>query len=147
MSIPNDIWGKHFWYTIHFIALSYPENPSALDKNDYRFFYNTLYKVLPCTLCAENYKKHLGEIPLTTDTFKNNKTLFDWTVNMHNLVNLELKKRTWTLTEAWNYYNNMNNFKPTTQQSSSIKWRCLCIYLMVAIALSCSGLYFVQHKF
>lgn len=145
MSIPNDIWGKHFWYTIHFIALSYPENPSELDKNDYRFFYNSLYKVLPCTLCAENYKIHLGVMPLTTDMLKHNKSLFEWTVKMHNLVNIELNKQTWTLSQAWNYYNNMKNFTPLNRKSTVPKWKCVCIYLILAISICIACHYLVSR--
>lgn len=97
------IWGKYFWTTIHLVALGYPDTPSHTDAENYKHFYMNFWKVLPCYSCSENYKKHLEELPI--DQFlKDNTTLFKWTVELHNIVNKELGKRTVTLEEATERY-------------------------------------------
>ena len=52
---PN-IWGKHMWASIHFIALGYPHNPSETDKNNYTAFFENLHNVLPCNTCGNHLK-------------------------------------------------------------------------------------------
>ena len=37
--IDKNVWGSHLWYSMHFIALGYPNNPSNADKNNYKNFY------------------------------------------------------------------------------------------------------------
>jgi hypothetical protein len=97
------VWGKYFWTTIHLVALGYPDSPSDMDAQNYKQFYINFWKVLPCYSCSENYKKHLQELPI--DSFlKDNVSLFEWTVKLHNIVNKELGKRVVTLEEAKERY-------------------------------------------
>lgn len=96
-------WGKHLWYSIHFIAIAYPQNPTDEEKQAYRDFYEKLYLVIPCKRCSMNYLRHLEELPI--DGFlQNNKTLFDWTVKIHNIVNVETGKPQWSTEDAYLHY-------------------------------------------
>ena len=98
-------WGKYYWTCIHLTALSYPDSPTESDRKDYFNFYKTFGIGLPCFKCRENYKRHFEQIPI--ELFLYDKTqLFNWTVKMHNVVNVELKKTEWTYDEAWKHYNN-----------------------------------------
>ena len=97
-------WGKHMWYSIHFIALAFPENPTNEDKRNYQYFFENLHTVLPCPHCSANYIKHLTQMPIHVDILENAEGLFRWTVDMHNLVNAELGKRLWTHEEAFKFY-------------------------------------------
>ena len=38
---PN-VWGKHMWTSIHFIALAYPHYPTELEQSNYNSFFNNL---------------------------------------------------------------------------------------------------------
>lgn len=81
------VWGKKGWFFLHSVALNYPKNPSVADKENYKNFYTILQNTLPCSICANNYKKHLLELPLTNDVLSSRKKLFLWTVKIHNKVN------------------------------------------------------------
>jgi hypothetical protein len=63
---PN-VWGKHMWASIHFIALAYPDAPTEENKNTYYSFFTNLYKVLPCHKCRE----HLNYTPTFLKTKMN----------------------------------------------------------------------------
>lgn len=108
-----DIWGKHFWYTIHFIALDYPENPNSEDKRDFQTFFENLHKVIPCYKCSVNYVKHLKERPLEMSDLENNETLFKWTVDIHNIVNRDLNKKQMSYNNAWKMYQNFGESEKT----------------------------------
>ena len=97
------IWGSYLWKSIHFIALGYPDNPKEDDVRNYHTFYSNLWKVIPCVKCATNYKRHLEELPLDAHLISKKK-LFEWTINMHNIVNKELGKPIMSKEAAYKLY-------------------------------------------
>lgn len=102
--ITPSVWGPSLWRGIHFIALGYPENPTEESIQSYGdFFVEALPKVIPCKTCADNYIRHLRELPITPYLYSGGKhRLFEWTVEMHNIVNKELGKTDpiWTTERA-----------------------------------------------
>lgn len=92
MSGPKD-WGPHGWKFIHYVTLGYPMKPTETDKIKYKNFFSSLSNVIPCELCANNYKKHLKEVPLTNTILKNRNNMMAWGIKMHNLVNMENGKK------------------------------------------------------
>lgn len=93
------IWGKHLWFSIHFVALDYPDSPEQEHIQAYKDFYTNLWKVIPCFKCAVNYKRHLQELPIDGHLHSQD-ALFAWTVALHNIVNKELGKPEMSLEEA-----------------------------------------------
>ncbi len=97
------IWGKHFWITIHMIALGYDDNPTLKKRKEYQDFFTDLYKIIPCDKCSVNYKRHLEELPIFS--YLNSKqNLFKWTVMIHNIVSRELGKQQWNTEYAYTHY-------------------------------------------
>ena len=95
-----DVWGPHGWKFIHFVTLGYPNHPTKNDKEIYKNFFKTLRTVIPCSICADNYKKHLLIKPLTDDILNDRIKLIKWGITMHNLVNLEHNKKIMTFDEG-----------------------------------------------
>ena len=89
-------WGPSLWKSIHFIALGYPDNPSQSDRYDYKNFYTSLGKVLPCMRCSRHYEQHLESLPIH-DYLDTQDRLFEWTVRLHNAVNRDLGKPTYSV--------------------------------------------------
>lgn len=107
--ITPDIWGPKLWMSIHFIALAYPISPTDEHKKNYKTFYETLQYVLPCSLCANNYKEHLKIKPLNDSVLKDKESLVKWTIDMHNLVNKDNNKEVLSYDKAIDLI--LNNFK------------------------------------
>lgn len=101
--LPPTVWGKHIWTAIHLVALGFPAIPTDAERKQYESFFVSLGDVLPCCKCRDNYKIHLKELPVNF-YLEDNKTLFAWTVEMHNIVNRSKGKKTWELEEAWQFY-------------------------------------------
>ena len=87
------IWGKHAWIFLHSITMTYPENPSNEDKKTYKNFFESLDKILPCSVCRTNYRKHIQHLPI--DTFLHSqRSLVEWLINIHNQTNIMHNKPT-----------------------------------------------------
>lgn len=103
MQFPPAVWGPFFWHTIHITALSYPKEPTYTEKRAAKEFYESLVFLLPCPTCREHYSAHLKENPIST-FLDRRSDLFRWTVDIHNKVNKQLGKATWTEQEVIAYY-------------------------------------------
>jgi len=101
-----DIWGPSAWIFLHSITLNYPDNPTNLDKIQYRNFFNSLNNVLPCLICKKNFTKHTNELPIE-HYLESKKTLSKWLVNIHNKVNIQHNKRTLTYKKFLELYSNI----------------------------------------
>lgn len=93
------IWGPGAWKFIHSSALYYPQQPSKDQKRSMRDFLTSLQDVLPCSKCRSHYRENLDPVKLDT-ALGSRDTLFVWTVDMHNKVNLSNQKRQLTIQEA-----------------------------------------------
>jgi hypothetical protein len=103
MYLPPKIWGQFFWHTIHIVALGYSATPNYTDKKSAKDFYESLAFLIPCPVCKEHYKENLQKNPITP-YLDSRKDLIQWTIDIHNTVNIQLGKPTWTLSEVLHYY-------------------------------------------
>ena len=103
--IDKTFWGNRVWFFIHYIALHQPKK--IPDNVGYAFkkMMESLSYLLPCSICREHLKNHLLSFPIDSylDT---NESLFEWTVILHNKVNVSLKKKTMTVKDAKPLYQN-----------------------------------------
>lgn len=83
-----ETWGPCAWDFIHSIALNYPEDPTVIDRIAVKNFFLSLHPVLPCTECSDNFGKKLMYVDWDV-VLRNKKSLFSWTVDIHNDVNRE----------------------------------------------------------
>jgi len=86
------VWGPPAWHFLHTISFNYPIRPSQKDKRNYRKFFLSLCKILPCGYCRKNLKENLREFPLTMGDMKNRHTFSLWIYKMHEKVNQMLHK-------------------------------------------------------
>jgi hypothetical protein len=87
-------FGPCIWKSIHIIALAAP-----LDApREYIDYYTRIADVLPCKKCANHYRENLEKEPVDLSD------LFAWSVRMHNRVNKDLGKKTYSVREAYLLY-------------------------------------------
>jgi len=105
-SIPPSTWGPFFWHTMHLVALGYPMKPTYAEKRAAKEFYESLTHLIPCPLCKLHYADHVKENPITP-SLDSKETLFKWTIQIHNLVNKDLKKPEYTDADAIAFYHKL----------------------------------------
>jgi hypothetical protein len=68
-------------------AMSAEGEPMTPEKRQaYITFFESMPDILPCTMCGKHLKDNLKILPVDPDN------LFEWSVDLHNLVNTQLNK-------------------------------------------------------
>jgi len=127
------VWGPKGWFFLDTIILSYPDNPSKEQKEDFASFLYSIGTMLPCQKCGYNYKDHLKLNPLTDKVLDNRDNLLEWWLKMHNLVRMEQNKEMFSKTSFINYYNKMysSEGKCNRNMVRNIIYACIFILLIM----------------
>lgn len=127
-----EVWGKHGWHFLHSITLAYPDNPTNLDKQKYKYFFESLSDVIPCDKCKSHYKYQIQHYP---PNLESKYELVNWLIFIHNNVNVINNKPKWTYEQFINYYKDLYS----KDKSSNISY-VFIILIIIAI------IYFYQKK-
>ena len=103
MNLEPNIWGPHYWATLHYLSSTYDNNPNESIKSTMKNFIQSLPVFLPCKECQD----HAFEFIKTTNlnsVVTNRKELFTFFFNFHNTVNQRLKKPLMKLEDALKMY-------------------------------------------
>ena len=125
-NINPKIWGPYFWETFHFVAFGYPENPNEHDKEEYKKFYSSFMKILPCDKCT-NSSQELFKKSSIDYFLKSRQTLIKWTHDFHKKVNDKLGR------DSPGFEEFVSNFKNRNEGTSlnTRKW----IYTILSILI------------
>jgi hypothetical protein len=88
--VPPSRWGSSAWTFIHYVALGYPRKPTPRDIDDYAAFFTSLPYILPCKACRDHMQDHLVDMPIGDALAAGRDAIFEWTVQLHNAVNVSL---------------------------------------------------------
>lgn len=91
MDLDINVWGFHFWMCMYSVALSYPENPTDIDKQSVTQFFSSIAYVLPCNSCRSEYSEMLKKYPLN-DYIDNRTMLERWIGLVENNISNNLGK-------------------------------------------------------
>tara|TARA_X000000950_G_scaffold273870_1_gene358192 strand:+ start:918 stop:1349 length:432 start_codon:yes stop_codon:yes gene_type:complete len=142
MALNPEVWGPHYWFVIHTIALTYPLNPNDITKKKYYNFIQDLPLFIPDTKSAKQFGELLDKYPLTP--YLDSRTSFNKWVNfIHNKINFILEKPDVNLLDAMNRYN--DNYKPINQETidyQKIKEKGLYIALISSLLI----IFFILYK-
>ena len=103
-NINPSLWGGDFWRAMHYITISYPDNPRDRDKENMNLFFQSVGRILPCEKCRVHFAQNLLKYPLTDDVLSSRYNLINWLRNIHNEVNKELNKKQWSYQDVIDYY-------------------------------------------
>ena len=135
------IWGPPAWFFLHTITLNYPNNPTKKDKINYKKFFYSLYHVIPCSFCKNNYSVHIKNIPI--DNFLDSRTqLIKWLVYIHNATNQHLKKDIFTIKQFTNKYKNIYTKK---NYINSFKYNIILFLLILFIFIILFILFYYNY--
>ena len=113
MAMNPNVWGPHYWFVLHTIALTYPLKPNDISKKKYYNFINDLPLFIPHTESAKTFSNLLDKYPVTP--YLDSRASFNkWVHFVHNKINLINGSEEINMTEAMNRYNDL--YKPKSQE-------------------------------
>jgi hypothetical protein len=119
MNVPPTKWGPHFWMTLHIACLACQDYKALAE-----FVEGYMY-IIPCMSCRQHFEQVLVEnpVPETGD-------FFQWSVDVHNIVNNRLGKPEFSYEEAL-----ANIVSGPAPSAHKFDYKIALILLLIAIIL------------
>jgi len=99
------IWGPHYWFFLHTVAMTYPHHPNAVTKKKYYEFVQNIPLFIPVEQISSDFEKLIDKYPITP-YLDNRDSFVRWMHFIHNKINEKLEKPQIMLNEFFvEYYN------------------------------------------
>ena len=99
------IWGPHYWFFLHTVAMTYPHHPNAVTKKKYYEFVQNLPLFIPVEQISKEFEKLIDLYPITP-YLDNRDSFVRWMHFAHNKINEKLEKPQISLNDFFvQYYN------------------------------------------
>ncbi|ATZ80682.1 putative FAD-linked sulfhydryl oxidase [Bodo saltans virus] len=126
--IPSN-WGPHFWRSMHYLTIAYPDNPTEEDKQNVKEFFYAAGKILPCQMCRIHFAKNLQKYPLTDNVLENKINLINWLRHIHNEVN------SWSNKKMWSYDDIINEYPIYEKKSYTVEMITIGILILIMVII------------
>jgi hypothetical protein len=137
------IWGPHYWFFIHTVAMTYPIRPNAVTKKKYYEFIQNLPLFIPVENISGEFSKLIDKYPVTP-YLDNRESLIRWTHFIHNKINQKLEKPQISLSEFYiKYYEEYKS--QNVKQIEYYKLREKAIFCGIIIVIS-GTIYYLYDK-
>ena len=140
MTLDPQIWGPHYWFFLHTIALSYPTKANDITKKIYYTFIHNLPLFLLIDEIGNSFSKLLDKYPVKP-YLDSRKSFIKWMHFIHNKINISLNKPEISLDEAMKKY--YDNYRPKQNKNKDEKKRReKLLFLGVLFLLIIISIYF-----
>jgi len=137
------IWGPHYWFFIHTVAMTYPIRPNAVTKKKYYEFIQNLPLFIPVESMSGEFSKLIDKYPVTP-YLDNRESLIRWTHFIHNKINQKLEKPQISLSEFYvKYYEEYKSQNVKLDEYYKLREKAIFCGIIVTIA---GGIYYLYDK-
>jgi hypothetical protein len=99
------IWGPHYWFFLHTLAMTYPHHPNTVTKKKYYEFVQNLPLFIPVGEISKEFEKLIDDYPITP-YLDNRDSFVRWMHFIHNKINEKIEKPLIPLNDFFlQYYN------------------------------------------
>lgn len=135
------IWGPHYWFFIHTVAMTYPIRPNAVTKKKYYEFIQNLPLFIPVESISGEFSKLIDKYPVMP-YLDNRESLIRWTHFIHNKINQKLEKPQISLSEFYiKYYEEYKSQNVKMVEYYKFREKLIFCGIIVTIAGSIYYLY------
>ena len=137
------VWGPHYWFFLHTLAMTYPHHPNAVTKKKYYDFVQNIPLFIPVESMAGEFSKLLDQYPVQP-YLDNKESFIRWMWFIHNKINKKLEKPQISLNDFYvKYY---EEYKPINEKMSEYyKMRGKLIYSGIIICFF-GGIWYLYDK-
>ena len=137
------IWGPHYWFFIHTVAMTYPIRPNAVTKKKYYEFIQNLPLFIPVESISGEFSKLIDKYPVAP-YLDNRESLIRWTHFIHNKINQKLEKPQISLSEFYiKYYEEYKSQNVKMVEYYKIREKAIYCGIIITIA---GGIYYLYDK-
>jgi hypothetical protein len=137
------IWGPHYWFFIHTVAMTYPIRPNAVTKKKYYEFIQNLPLFIPIESISGEFSKLIDKYPVMP-YLDNRESLIRWTHFIHNKINQTLEKPQISLSDFYiKYYEEYKS--QNVKMVEYYKLREKAIFCGIILAIS-GTIYYLYDK-
>ena len=137
MALDPKIWGAHYWFVLHTIAITYPLTPNEVTRKKYYDFIQNLPLFLPVDEIGNTFSGYLDKYPVTPylDT---RASFIKWMHFIHNKINVATGQPEIGMDEAMaDYY---ENYKPkAVKDSEERRHREKYVFMFIIIVMVLIG--------
>jgi len=144
MSLNPEIWGPHYWFVLHTIALTYPLKPNDISKKKYYDFIQNLPLFIPITNIGNTFSQFIDKYPVTP-YLDSRESMVKWVHFIHNKINIYLGKDEITYHNAMKlYYDNYNIKKIKIKDERKKKHKFIFGTAILLLIIIC--IFLLKHK-
>ena len=137
------VWGPHYWFFLHTLAMTYPHHPNEVTKKKYYEFIQNLPLFLPVEQISGEFSKLIDKYPITP-YLDNRDSFVRWMHFIHNKINEKLEKPTISLNEFFiKYYDAYKTQDEKLVAYYKIKGKL--VYLVILVGLG-GAIYYLYDK-
>jgi len=109
------IWGPHYWFFLHTIAITYPLHPNEVTKKKYYDFIQSLPLFLPVSEIGDSFNKFIDKYPVTP-YLDSRESFVRWMHFIHNKINRALGMSEMEMDKALEIY--YDRYKPRIEKDN-----------------------------
>jgi hypothetical protein len=137
------VWGPHYWFFLHTLAMTYPHHPNTVTKKKYYEFIQNLPLFLPVEEISGEFSKLIDKYPVTP-YLDNRDSFVRWMHFIHNKINEKLEKPQISLNEFFvKYYNEYKTHDEKLTEFYKIREKV--IYFVIVLGIS-GAIYYLYDK-
>jgi hypothetical protein len=129
MHFDSSIWGPHYWFFLHTVAHSYPNNPNNVTKRKYYDLIINFPLFIPTSKIGNHFAELLEKYPVSP-YLDSKESFIRWTHFIHNKVNVLLGKPEITYLASIDLYK--SHYKPKAVKLSE-RFRINKKYIIIAL--------------
>jgi hypothetical protein len=137
------VWGPHYWFFLHTLAMTYPHHPNTVTKKKYYEFIQNLPLFLPVEEISGEFSKLIDKYPIAP-YLDNRDSFVRWMHFIHNKINEKLEKPQLSLNDFFvKYY---DEYKSHDEKLGEYyKMRQKVIYLAIVMGVL-GAIYYLYDK-
>jgi len=137
------VWGPHYWFFLHTLAMTYPHHPNAVTKKKYYEFIQNLPLFLPVEEISGEFSKLIDKYPITP-YLDNRDSFVRWMHFIHNKINEKLEKPQESLNDFFiKYYNEYKSQDLKMNEYYKLKEKLIYIGIILGMI---SAIYYLYDK-
>ena len=143
MSIYLDpkVWGPHYWFFLHTVAMTYPHHPNTVTKKKYYEFIQNIPLFLPVEEISGEFSKLIDKYPIAP-YLDNRDSFVRWVHFIHNKINEKLEKPTISLNEFFvKYYDQFKSKDVKLIEYYKIREKVIYFLILIVITVAIYYLY------